>query len=235
MVITLCYDVVSRNVEGMGLSPFIMFSISSLAVLPSSIAMILLQDRIGRKGMASGSLLFGAIFTTATGVIIAYQRENQNAFLLASMLFIARFGVSISYESSAQYATELIPTAVRGQAVGAVHLAGYAMTFLSAYIIFLAKYFKPLPSIVLSILLLAGSFCCLLLPETLNKYAICVEWSLMNKSNILSSIFYRRLPNSLEDGENFGRDEKIFDFPCIGRKTDDDEDVPANKDVVNGV
>jgi len=63
MVITLCYDAVSRNVEGMGISPFIMFSLSALAVLPSSILLVLLQDRIGRKGMASGSLLVGGLFS----------------------------------------------------------------------------------------------------------------------------------------------------------------------------
>ncbi|XP_055379149.1 organic cation transporter 1-like [Condylostylus longicornis] len=203
VVITLCYDVVSRNVENMGISAFIMFTISSMAVLPSCMSVVLLQDRLGRKAMASMSLFIGGVFTAATGIIVAYQQQYQNVALLACMLFIARYGVCISYESSAQYAAELIPTCVRGQAVGAVHLFGYGVTFLSAYIIYLGKFFKPLPSIILCILLFSGSFLCLLLPETMNK----------------------QLPNTLEDGEKFGLGEKMFDFPWTKKQKEKMSDV----------
>lgn len=193
MVITLCYDAVSRNVEGMGVSPFVMFSISSVAVLPSSVLLILLQDKIGRKGMASSSLLVGGIFTTAAGIAIAYQKDNHNALLLASLTIIARFGVAISYESGSQYATELIPTCVRGQGVAAVHVAGFAVSFLSSYILWLGTFFKAIPSLILGALFFSGSILCLMLPETLN----------------------RTLPKTLEEGEHFGKGERMFDFPCI--------------------
>jgi len=161
MVITLCYDAVSRNVEGMGISPFIMFSLSALAVLPSSVLLVLLQDRIGRKGMASGSLLVGGLFTAAAGIAIAYQQHNHNAILLACLTIAARFGVAISYESGSQYATELIPTCVRGQGVAAVHVAGFAASFLAPYILWLGTFFKAAPSIILGVLFFAGSFVCL--------------------------------------------------------------------------
>lgn len=169
MVITLCYDAVSRNVEGMGISPFVMFSLSAIAVLPSSIIVILLQDRIGRKGMAAGSLLVGGLFTSLAGVAIAYQQHNHNAVLLACLTIAARFGVAISYESGSQYATELIPTCVRGQGVAAVHVAGFAASFLAPYILWLGTFFKAAPSIILGALFFTGSFVCLLLPETLNR------------------------------------------------------------------
>ncbi|XP_054726747.1 organic cation transporter protein [Anastrepha obliqua] len=196
MVITLCYDAVSRNVEGMGISPFIMFSLSAIAVLPSSIIVILLQDRIGRKGMAAGSLLVGGLFTTMAGIAIAYQQHNHNAILLAALTIAARFGVAISYESGSQYATELIPTCVRGQGVAAVHVAGFAASFLAPYILWLGTFFKAAPSIILGVLFFTGSFVCLLLPETLN----------------------RTLPKTVEEGEVFGKGERMFDFPCISKK-----------------
>lgn len=205
MVITLCYDAVSRNVEGMGLSPFVMFSLSALAVLPSSVLLILLQDKIGRKGMASSSLLVGGIFTTAAGIAIAYQKQNHNATLLACLTIAARFGVAISYESGSQYATELIPTCVRGQGVAAVHVAGFAASFMAPYILYLGTYFKAAPSIILGFLFFSGAFVCLLLPETLN----------------------RTLPKSLDEGEEFGKGEKLLDFPCLSRhkkETDDDDE-----------
>lgn len=196
MVITLCYDAVSRNVEGMGISPFVMFSLSAIAVLPSSIIVILLQDRIGRKGMAAGSLLVGGLFTSLAGVAIAYQQHNHNAVLLACLTIAARFGVAISYESGSQYATELIPTCVRGQGVAAVHVAGFAASFLAPYILWLGTFFKAAPSIILGALFFTGSFVCLLLPETLN----------------------RTLPKTVEEGEVFGKGERMFDFPCLSKK-----------------
>lgn len=172
MVITLCYDAVSRNVEGMGLSPFVMFSLSALAVLPSSIILVFLQDKIGRKAMASSSLVVGGLFTTAAGIAIAYQRNNHNALILACLTIAARFGVAISYESGSQYATELIPTCVRGQGVAAVHVAGFAASFLAPYILYLGQHFKAGPSIILGVLFFAGAFVCLLLPETLNRLVL---------------------------------------------------------------
>ncbi|XP_055904118.1 organic cation transporter protein [Eupeodes corollae] len=204
MVITLCYDAVSRNVEGMGVSPFVMFSLSALAVLPSSVLLILLQDKIGRKGMASSSLLVGGIFTTAAGIAIAYQKHNHNATLLAGLTIAARFGVAISYESGSQYATELIPTCVRGQGVAAVHVAGFAASFMAPYILYLGTYFKAAPSIILGVLFFSGSFVCLLLPETLN----------------------RTLPKSLEEGEEFGKGERLLDFPCLSKRNKETDESP---------
>lgn len=39
-----------------------------------------------------------------------------------SLAIIGRFGVTVAYNSGAQYATELIPTCVRGQGVAAGNL-----------------------------------------------------------------------------------------------------------------
>lgn len=47
--------------------------------------------------------------------------------------------MTVAYNSGAQYATELIPTCVRGQGVAAVHVAGYALTFFSSYILYLVR------------------------------------------------------------------------------------------------
>ena len=71
MVLTLCFDAISRNVDGLGYSPFVMFSMTSLTKLPASLIILLLQDRVGRKAMASGSLLISGVFTIASGIVIA--------------------------------------------------------------------------------------------------------------------------------------------------------------------
>lgn len=198
MVITLCYDAVSRNVQGLGISPFVMFSLSATAILPACLLIIALQDRIGRKAMASASLLLSGIFISVTGgIIFAASASDKTTTLLVSLSVVGRFGVTVAYNSGAQYATELIPTCVRGQGVAAVHVAGYAFTFFSAYILFTRSVFSPLPEIILGVLSLLGACLCLLLPETL----------------------HRTLPTSLEDGENFGKNDRWYTFSFLEGRT----------------
>jgi len=48
IIITPCYNTIARNVEGLGISPFIMFSLNALTLPPSGYLQGLLQDRIGR-------------------------------------------------------------------------------------------------------------------------------------------------------------------------------------------
>lgn len=139
MVITLCYDGISRNVEGLGISPFIMFTLSAAAIFPACLVLLALQDRIGRKAMASSSLMLSGVFTAVTGIIIASQSGASDPSLLVTLAVIGRFGVTVAYNSAAQYATELIPTCVRGHGIATVHVAGYAFTFFSAYILYLVS------------------------------------------------------------------------------------------------
>jgi MFS transporter, OCT family, solute carrier family 22 (organic cation transporter), member 4/5 len=141
MIITLGYDAISKNVEGLGMSPFVLFSLSASAILPACLVLLALQDRIGRKAMASSSLLVSGFFTAGTGIAIAYQKNNKDPTLLAVLSIIGRFGVTVAYNSGAQYAAELIPTIVRGQGVAAVHVAGYALTFFSSYILYTVWWF----------------------------------------------------------------------------------------------
>jgi len=137
MIITLGYDAISKNVEGLGISPFVLFSLSASAILPACVVLLVLQDRIGRKALASSSLLLSGFFTAGTGIALAYQRkDSQDPILLAVLSIIGRFGVTVAYNSSAQYAAELIPTCVRGQGVAAAHVAGYAFTVFSSYILY---------------------------------------------------------------------------------------------------
>ncbi|KAM7359986.1 organic cation transporter-like protein isoform 1-T7 [Cochliomyia hominivorax] len=215
MVITLCYDAVSRNVQGLGISPFVMFTLSATSILPACLLLIALQDRIGRKAMASMSLLLSGIFISCTGIILFKNAESsseQSVALVVALSVIGRFGVTVAYNSGAQYATELIPTCVRGQGVAAVHVMGYAFTFFSSYILYTRQYFSPLPEIILGFISLLGGALCLLLPETLN----------------------RTLPTSLEDGENFGKNERWFMFSFMERRSQSvDTLAPSHSTTLN--
>ncbi|XP_018797606.1 PREDICTED: organic cation transporter-like protein [Bactrocera latifrons] len=203
MIITISFDVISRNMEGLGSSPFTLFSVSSLAYIPGGLTIIFLQNRIGRKGMAFGSLFVSAIIVTVTGFMIAFLDPEKNTVLLAIMVALGRYGVIVSYDAEAQYAAEFIPTTVRGRGLANIHVIGYGFAMLSSYVIYLGLYFKPLPSVVISAVMLCGALLCLALPETLNQ----------------------KLPETLKDGEDFARHQRWYYFPCFNRVQTNNDDV----------
>ncbi|KAJ9595125.1 hypothetical protein L9F63_013600 [Diploptera punctata] len=50
MVLTLCFDAISRNVEGLGYSPFVMFSITSVTKFPASLIILLFARSYWTQG-----------------------------------------------------------------------------------------------------------------------------------------------------------------------------------------
>ncbi|EDW68104.1 organic cation transporter protein [Drosophila virilis] len=191
VIITLSYDVINRNMEGLGTSPFKLFSYTSINYLPAGCTILLLQNNIGRKGMACGALMVGGIITTVTGFLIAFLDPKENALLLAIMIGLGRYGVTVSYDAEIQYAAEIIPTSVRGRALSNIHVVGLASNSLVFYVIYLAKFYKPLPSIFISCLMFLGAGLCLTLPETLNQ----------------------KLPENLAEAESFVKKQPSLYFP----------------------
>nr|CAD7576902.1 unnamed protein product [Timema californicum] len=211
MVLTLCFDAISRNVEGLNYSPFLMFSVTSVTKLPSSLVIAGLQDRskkcslpennypvsFDRQGHVRVELVRGHVFAMQDRFSDWFTATFTDPLLATALAVVSRFGVNMAYSSGAQYAAELIPTEVRGQGVAAVHVAGYAATFFSSQILYLATYWRAIPDLVLGTLSMLGALLCLLLPETLDK----------------------TLPVSLEDGERFGEKEGFWEFSCCQKKS----------------
>lgn len=82
------------------MSPFILFSLSASAILPACLVLLALQDRIGRKAMASSSLVVSGMFTAGTGIALAYQSAHPDPVLLAILSIIGRFGVTVSIDKN---------------------------------------------------------------------------------------------------------------------------------------
>lgn len=72
---------------------------------------------------------------------------------------------------------------------------GYVASILSPVIVYLGTINLALPLWILGILGIFGGSLALFLPETLGK----------------------TLPQTLDDGNEFGLDQKFLDVPCIGR------------------
>lgn len=112
---------------------------------------------------------------------------------------MGRFCVNISYNIGMQYAAEILPTVIRAQGVAFIHIMGYVASIIAPFVVYLSVISPDLPLLILGAVGVFGGALCLFLPETLDH----------------------ELPQTLKDGEEFGRDQKMWDFPCKSKKHDD--------------
>lgn len=188
-ITTLGFNTMTRNVEGLGISPFITFTIFALTLPPAGFLQSVVQKRFGRKRTAVASFLLTGLFSACNGIIMSLARD-MSTVLLVTVNVIGRFGISMCYGSTFLISTELIPTCIRSRGLGLAHLAGSAFSTLSPYILHMGTYYSAGPAIILCLLFFCNTFLCLLLPETKD----------------------RKLAITLADGENFGKGERMFDF-----------------------
>lgn len=102
---------------------------------------------------------------------------------------------------------KILKQVVRAQGVAFIHIMGYVASIISPFVVYLSHISLELPLIVLGVLSIFGGCLSLLLPETLNH----------------------ELPQTLADGEEFGRGQSMFDFPCCAKSVDDDKDEEIGK------
>lgn len=186
MAISLVFDGHVRNVGTLGLDIFLTFTIASATEFPADTFLTLVLDVWGRRWLACGSMIVSGIFSLlATTVPLGVPS--------ATLAILGRFAVNISYNIGLQYAAELLPTVVRAQGVALIHIMGYVASILAPFVVYLANISVSLPLFILGILGILGGILALFLPETLDQ----------------------ELPQTLQDGENFGLGQKMWDFPCI--------------------
>ncbi|CAH2056093.1 unnamed protein product, partial [Iphiclides podalirius] len=194
MAISLVFDGHVRNVGSLGLDIFLTFTIASATELPADTFLTAVLDRWGRRWLACGSMVLSGIFSLlATAVPVGGPS--------ASLAIMGRFAVNISYNIGLQYAAELLPTVVRAQGVALIHIMGYVASIVAPFVVYLANFSQDLPLLILGALGVLGGLLCLFLPETMDT----------------------EMPQTLQDGENFGKDQRFWDNPCFSRKSDDEE------------
>lgn len=188
-IINFSFDVITRNIGNLGFSAFLVFAIIAITVIPAFGTVILLHDRLGRKGLAASALLLSGLFAIFVGIVLQ-TLGTSNPVLLLVLKLISYFMGLIALNSTNIHTAEVLPTVVRGQSVLVLGILGLLVSIFSPQLIYLNKYWKPLSDIFIGVLLLLGSVISIFLPETYNK----------------------TLPVTLEDGEMFGKNEKVFEF-----------------------
>ncbi|XP_066601872.1 organic cation transporter protein [Prorops nasuta] len=205
MAVSLVFDGHVRNVDNLGLDVFVTFTIAAATELPADTFLTAVLDRWGRRWLACGSMVISGIFSIWACAV-------SNNVYAASLAIMGRFWVNISYNIGLQYAAELLPTVVRAQGVALIHIMGYVASIVAPFVVYLDVISSILPLLVLGVLGVLGGGLTLFLPETLDK----------------------DLPQTLQDGENFGRDQKIWDMPCLAKKCEDEEAPKFSRSFARG-
>ncbi|XP_023944388.1 carcinine transporter [Bicyclus anynana] len=189
MSIAMVFDGHVRNVGSLGLDMFVTFTVATATEFPADILLTLILDVLGRRWLAFGSMVISGVFSfLATTVALGIPS--------ASLAIVGRFAVNISYNIGMQYAAELLPTVVRAQGLALIHISGYVATILVPYIVYLATISPEIPLLILGAIGIFGGCLCLFLPESMGK----------------------NMPQTIQDGEEYGSEQKFWEAPCFKRK-----------------
>ncbi|XP_066254566.1 organic cation transporter protein-like [Euwallacea similis] len=177
----ITYYGLSWNTNNLGGNPYLNFVISGAVETPANIFTLLTLNRWGRKKILCGSMMVAGAALLATTVAPA----NAN-WLTVLLAMIGKISITVSYGTVYIFSAEQFPTVVRNAGLGASSTFARLGSIVAPYINMMARIWQPFPLLVFGSLALSGGVLSLLLPETLNK----------------------KLPETLEEGENFGKKPK---------------------------
>ncbi|XP_014204218.1 organic cation transporter protein-like [Copidosoma floridanum] len=162
---------------------FLNFALSGILQVPGNFLAWYTMNAYGRRVTLIGS-------NTLTGVaaifLIFVDKEYDWLKLLFACCGIV--GMSVSFTTVYLYSGELFPTVIRNIGVGTSSMCARIGSMLAPFVVSLGSYKLWLPPLIFGILPLCGALLCFLLPETVGC----------------------ELPETLEDGENFGKSEKLL-------------------------
>lgn len=179
--------------------------IMSLVEIPSYIAVILLLDRLGRRSITSSFMIVGGIACVAAVFMAQRSTESLGTVFLGKLLIAGSFAVIYNYSA------ELFPTVVRNSAMGLGSMCARLAGAFTPLITLLDSFDPKVPAIIFGVVSLISGIWVLFLPETNGQ----------------------PMPESLEDGENFGKNDTCF-TTCLGRRAvvRDEYRIPPEQQMV---
>jgi len=195
---SLVYYGLSLNTSNLGGDPYVNFFISAAVEIPAYIFCQLALMYMGRRWPLSGTMLLGGIALLCTMAV----PEELNWISITLAMF-GKFCISASFAIIYVFSGELYPTIIRNVGVGTGSFFARVGGVIAPYIGQLSDYGKVIPLIVFGSLSLLAGLLVLFLPETKGKH----------------------LPETIEDGENFGKDQKL----CCGSKGDPEKYMVEEK------
>ncbi|XP_058813705.1 solute carrier family 22 member 21 [Topomyia yanbarensis] len=194
----------------MGGNPFLNFFWQGAIELPAYYCGQLLSDRLGRRFTNSGAFL-GVALSCIPVILIIHRTGTE--FYSTIFAVIIKFFVCITYFTLYLQSFELYPTSLRQTGTSFGIIIANVFGTLGPYIVFLGtNYDLRLPFVVMGLMGCLGLVASLCLPETL----------------------YQKLPETMEEGRRFGKNQRFWSLPRKPRNDDRSEsEVPSEEKRLN--
>ncbi|XP_030851380.1 organic cation transporter protein [Strongylocentrotus purpuratus] len=176
IVNTLVYYGLSLSTDSLGVDIYLAFFVSGAVEIPAYTSVLFGIEYFGRRPMIVSYMIAGGIACLATIFIPAGPGR-------VAVAMIGKFGIAGSFAIAYLYPAEIFPTPIRAAGLGMCAMASRVAGMISPLIILLGDYWKPLPFLIFGISSILAGILALFLPETKG----------------------RRVPETIEEGENFGR------------------------------
>lgn len=191
MAVCLMYYGVTFNAGNIG-DFYLNFFLMGIVEFPGILSTILLIDRIGRKKMHLMCMMLGGIACLCTIFTVTFARETLRPLTIA-LAVIGKMASSAAFVCVYIFTVELFPTVIRNVALGGGSCFARIGSMIAPYFVMLGMSIggaigEALPLVIFGAASVIAGLMCLYLPETLNQ----------------------RLPETIEDGINFGRVKKTL-------------------------
>ncbi|XP_026679607.1 organic cation transporter protein-like [Diaphorina citri] len=177
-VCSLTYYGLSWNTANLGGNIYLNFIISGMVEIPAYLSSMLTLDRYGRKNFLCPCLILSGLCLIVSALLPLDL--NTVSIVLAMM---GKFFITGAYGAVYIFSAEQFPTVIRNIGIGAGSTFARVGGIFASYTSVLVEIWLPLPFLMFGVLSLTAGILSLILPETHHK----------------------KLPESIADGENFGK------------------------------
>ncbi|XP_047462177.1 solute carrier family 22 member 5-like isoform X2 [Mugil cephalus] len=164
MIITLSYYALILNTSNLHGDPYLNCFLSAATEVPAYIIALALLQYCSRHICQSSTLMLGGVM-----ILFVHLIPIDLPAVAVFLEMMGKFGITAAFCVIYAVTSELFPTVIRNTAMGCCSMAARIATIISPFIIYLGKFFKPLPYIVMGVLAITGAILCFLLPETHRK------------------------------------------------------------------
>ncbi|GIY30766.1 carcinine transporter [Caerostris extrusa] len=168
------------NLEG---NPFLTFFVLSIVEFPGLFSIWYLMEKWGRRWSSASFLGLAGVACLVVAVI---PEDVPHVAVICSV--IGKFGSTSSFMVIYLQSSELYPTPVRSIGMGITGAVGCIAIVIAPYIVYLAVYGKYIPFLIIGLVGVSASMLQTMLPETLDEI----------------------LPQTIQDGETFGKNQKYL-------------------------
>ncbi|XP_072302185.1 solute carrier family 22 member 4-like [Eucyclogobius newberryi] len=160
-IVTLGYYALILNTSNLHGDPYLNCFISGLTEVPAYIIALLMLKFLARRICQSTTLFTGGVM-----ILFVHLIPIDIPAIGVFLEMLGKFGLTAAFCIIYAISSELFPTVIRNTAMGCCSMAARIGTIMSPFIIYLGRFYKSLPYILMGCLALTGALLCLILPET---------------------------------------------------------------------